>query len=61
MKAQTILPISTVLSESSLLMKYETRWRSRLRISHPAQVDGCGCAFEIYSGGKMTKFTMPKK
>ena len=61
MKAQTILRISTVLSESILLMKYETRWRSRLRISHPAQVDGCGCAFEIYSGGKMTKFTMPKK
>ena len=42
MKAQTILRISTVLSESILLMKYETR----LRISHPAQVDGCGCAFE---------------
>ena len=49
-KAQTILRISTVLSESILLMKYETRWRSRLRISHPAQVDNCGCAFEIYSG-----------
>ena len=42
MKAQTIMRISTVLSESILLMKYETR----LRISHPAQVDGCGCAFE---------------
>ena len=61
MKAQTILRISTVLSESILLMKYETRWLSRLRISHPAQVDGCGCAFEIYSGWKMTTFTMPKK
>ena len=44
MKAQTNLRISIVLSESILLMKYETR-RSRLRISHPAQVDGCGCAF----------------
>ena len=39
MTAQTILRISTVLSESILLMKYETRRRSRLRISHPAQVD----------------------
>ena len=23
---------------------------NEVRISHPAQVDGCGCAFEIYSG-----------
>ena len=46
MKAQTILRISTVLSEFVLLMKYETRLRCRLRISHPAQVDGCECAFE---------------